>query len=174
MLLDFEKSRLLMVDVQEKLLPAVAGAEAILRNGELLLKGAAEFTVPVVVSEQYPNGLGRTVPELSSLAGVNRPYEKLEFSCYANPALREALDGPGRQTVIFGIEAHVCVLQTAIEMASAGLDVSVVTDAVSSRADFDRQAALRRMGEAGVRLLTTEMVLFEWLRRAGTEPRSAG
>lgn len=169
MLLDVRKSRLLMVDVQERLLSAVVRPEEIIRKGGLLLKGASEFAVPVLVSEQYPKGLGPTIGELAGLAGANRPHEKLEFSCYANPGLREALDGPDRQTVIFGIEAHVCVLQTAIEMTAAGHDVSVVADAVSSRADSDRQAALRRMEGAGVRLLTAEMVLFEWMRRAGTE-----
>jgi len=122
----------------------------------------------VVVSEQYPAGLGRTVPELANLTPANAVHEKVEFSCFANPALHVALSAPDRQTVIFGIEAHVCVLQTAIEMAAASHDVTIVVDAIGSRVAESKEIALRRMQDAGVRLATTEMVLFEWLRRAGT------
>ena len=169
MLLAVEKSQLLMVDVQERLLPAMASPADVLRNGAFLLKGAGEFAVPVLVSEQYPKGIGRTVPDLGRLVGANSVYEKIEFSCYANPALRESLNVAGRQTIIFGIEAHVCVLQTAIDMAEAGHDVTVIADAVSSRAQSSKDLALRRMEKAGVRLATTEMVLFEWLGKAGSE-----
>jgi nicotinamidase-related amidase len=158
-----------MVDVQERLLPAVQEPQEVLRNGALLLRAAGEMAIPVVVSEQYPKGLGPTVPELAALAGSNRAYDKVEFSCFANLALREALGAPGRQTVIFGIEAHVCVLQTALEMTAAGADVAVVADAVSSRGQQNRDLALRRMERQGVRILSTEMVLFEWLRAAGSE-----
>ncbi len=169
MLLDRDRSQILMVDVQERLLPAMAEPEKVLRNGALLLKGATEMAVPVVVSEQYPEGIGRTVPELAALVGANRTHEKIEFSCFANPALKDLLGLPGRQTVIFGIEAHVCVMQTALEMKAAGHDVTVVADAISSRVVESREAALRRMERAGVRIATAEMVLFEWMRRAGTD-----
>jgi len=120
-----------------------------------------------VVSEQYPAGLGRTVPELANLAPANAVHEKVEFSCFANPALHATLSVPDRHTVIFGIEAHVCVLQTAIEMAAAAHDVTIVVDAIGSRVADSKEIALRRMQDAGVRLATTEMVLFEWLRDSG-------
>jgi nicotinamidase-related amidase len=168
MLLRRQKSQLLMVDVQERLLPAMAEPALVTGNGAKLLEGARTLSVPVVVSEQYPQGLGRTVPEMAALAPANAVHEKIEFSCYANPGLREALGGLGRQTVVFGIEAHVCVLQTALEMAEAGHDVTVVADAVSSRARTSKDIALQRFQAAGIRLATTEMVLFEWLRQAGT------
>lgn len=168
MLLQREKSQILMVDVQERLLPAMAEASLVAGNGARLLEAARLLAVPVLVSEQYPQGLGRTVPELAQLAPSNAVHEKLEFSCHANPGLRNALSGPGRQTILFGIEAHVCVLQTALEMAAAQCDVTVVADAVSSRAEQSKAIALQRMQAAGVRLATTEMVLFEWLRQAGT------
>lgn len=168
MLLEREKSQLLMVDVQERLLPAMSDPALVLKNGGRLLEAARTLAVPVLVSEQYPAGLGRTVPELANLAPANAVHEKIEFSCFANPALHVALAAPGRQTVILGIEAHVCVLQTAIEMAAASQDVTIVVDAVGSRVADSKEVALRRMQDAGVRLATTEMVLFEWLRRAGT------
>ncbi|HWA50572.1 MAG TPA: isochorismatase family protein [Dongiaceae bacterium] len=168
MLLQREKSQLLMVDIQERLLPAMAQPGEVTRNGAKLLEGARLLGVPVLVAEQYPAGLGRTVPELANLAPANAIHEKIEFSCYANPALRTALSGEGRQTVIFGIEAHVCVLQTAIEMAEARHDVTVVVDAISSRAEHSKATSLLRFQAAGIRLATTEMILFEWLRRGGT------
>lgn len=168
MLLERERSRLLMVDVQERLLPAMSDAALVLRNGSRLLEAARTMAVPVLVSEQYPAGLGHTVPELASLAPTNAVHEKIEFSCFANAALHESLGVAGGQTVIFGIESHVCVLQTALEMAAASHDVTVVADAVASRVPDSKEIALRRLERAGVRLATTEMVLFEWLRRAGT------
>jgi nicotinamidase-related amidase len=168
MLLERGKSQLLMVDVQERLLPAMSDPTQVLKNGAHLLEAARTLAVPVVVSEQYPAGLGRTVPDLANLAPANAVHEKIEFSCFANPALHGALSGAGKQTVIFGIEAHVCVLQTALEMAMDSHDVTVVVDAVGSRVADSKEIALRRMQDAGVRVVTTEMVLFEWLRRAGT------
>jgi nicotinamidase-related amidase len=168
MLLERDKSQLLMVDVQERLLPAMADPALIVNNGARLLEAARTLAVPVIVSEQYPAGLGHTVPDLAKLTPSNAVHEKLEFSCFANPALRAILSAPGRQTVIFGIEAHVCVLQSALEMAAASQDVTIVADAIGSRAPHSREIALRRMQDAGVRLATTEMILFEWLRRAGT------
>ncbi len=168
MLMQREKSQVLMVDIQERLLPAMAQPGEVTGNGARLLEGARLLAVPVLVSEQYPAGLGRTVPELASLAPANAVHEKIEFSCYANPGLRAALSGDNRQTVIFGIEAHVCVLQTALEMAEARHDVTVVVDAISSRSEHSKETALQRFQAAGIRLATTEMILFEWLRQAGT------
>lgn len=168
MLLERDRSQLLMVDIQERLLPAMADGAAVTGQGGKLLEGARLLGVPVLVSEQYPQGLGRTVPELAELAPANAVYEKVEFSCFANAVLREALGGKDRQTIVFGIEAHVCVLQSALEMAAAGRDVTVVADAVSSRLDASKAVALQRLQAGGVRLATTEMVLFEWLRRAAT------
>ena len=168
MLLERDKSQLLMVDIQERLLPAMSDAALVVNNGGRLLEAARTLAVPVIVSEQYPAGLGHTVPELAKLTPSNAVHEKLEFSCFANAALRTILSATGRQTVIFGIEAHVCVLQSALEMAAASHDVTVVVDAIGSRAAHSKEIALRRMQDAGVRLATTEMILFEWLRRAGT------
>ena len=168
MLLHRDRSQLLLVDIQDRLQPAIHDGATVVRNGTRMLEAARTLSVPIMVSEQYPQGLGHTVAELQPLLPGNGVYEKVEFSCFANPALRNILSGAGKQTIIFGTEAHVCVLQTVLEMKEAGCDVTVVVDAVGSRALESKDVALRRMQDAGVRLATTEMVLFEWLRRAGT------
>lgn len=165
MLLDRNLSQLLVVDMQERLAPAVAGIDAVEHACRRLLEGARELAVPVLVSEQYPRGLGHTLPSLLPLIEGNVAHEKMEFSCFANPGLRQAL-GIGRQTVICGIEAHVCVLQTALEMKLAGHDVALVADAVASRRPENRVLALERAARAGIEIVSTEMVLFEWLRSA--------
>lgn len=168
MLVERDRSQLLMVDIQERLLPAMSDPVLVVKNGGRLLEAARILAVPVVVSEQYPAGLGRTVPELANLAPANAVHEKMEFSCFANAGLRAALSGAEKQTIIFGIEAHVCVLQTALEMAADSRDVTIVVDAIGSRVADSKEIALRRLQDAGVQLATTEMILFEWLRRAGT------
>ena len=161
---------LLMIDVQERLLPAMHDRDAVLRNGAILLKTAARLEIPVLISEQYPRGLGPTVAELRSLANAEAAVGKLCFSCHGEPALRDRIAAQGReQIVIFGIEAHVCVLQSALDFRTAGKAVFVVADAVSSRVSANRRLALARMRQEGVRIVSTEMVLFEWLRRAGTD-----
>jgi nicotinamidase-related amidase len=168
-LIDKEKSRLLVVDVQERLALVIAGQAEIERQCGLLIQGARRLGVPILFSEQYPKGLGRTLPALLALAGSNRTVEKIEFSCFSNPALRAELsDGTRPQTIVCGTEAHVCVLQTVLEMKAAGHDVVVVADAVGSRRPESSEIALERMRRSGVPVVTTEMVLFEWMRRADT------
>ncbi|WP_374374662.1 isochorismatase family protein [Dongia sp.] len=167
MLLERARSQLLVVDVQERLAPAIDGIEGVERNCRILLEAAHKLAVPVMISEQYPHGLGHTLPSLLPHAGGNQVFEKLEFSCFANHALRTALTEHGnRETVICGTEAHVCVLQTALEMKGAGHEVVIVADAVSSRSLANRALALDRAARAGIEIVSTEMVLFEWLRSA--------
>ena len=157
----------MLVDMQTGLVPAMATAAATTKACALLLTAAREVGVPIAISEQYPKGLGRTVPELASLAGTNQFFEKIEFSCHANPGLQAALMAGDRgQIVIAGIEAHVCVLQTALDLRAAGREVFVVADAISSRQPESRAVAIERMAKAGVEIVTAEMVLFEWLRTA--------
>jgi nicotinamidase-related amidase len=166
MLLERAKSLLLLVDMQERLVPAMAGAADVTANCSILLRAAEALAVPVLASEQYPKGLGPTVPELVALAP--RRLEKVEFSVYANPAIRDELSRSGRkQVVLCGIEAHVCVLQTGLELVEAGFQVFVAADAVASRRPESREVALQRLGRAGATLITAEMALFEWLRSAG-------
>ena len=166
MLLERAKSLLLLVDMQERLVPVMADAAEVTARCGILLSAANALDVPVLASEQYPKGLGGTIPELAELAPVR--LEKLEFSAYANHAIKDELTRAGRlQIVLAGVEAHVCVLQTGLELIAAGFQVFVAADAVASRRAESRDVALQRIGRAGATLITVEMALFEWLRSAG-------
>ena len=172
MLLSPSKSSLLIVDVQEKLLPAMANAEDVVKRGSILLHAAKTLDVPVTVSEQYPKGLGRTVHALHEGVGNAPIFEKLNFSYWRDISLRARLIGlhdTGRpQVIIAGLEAHVCVAQTAIDLAQSGFGVFVVADAVSSRAESSISLALNRMAQCGIEVVNTEMAVFELLGKAGT------
>ena len=165
-ILQAETSRLLIVDVQEKLAPTIAGLERPLAACRFLIEGAKLFHVATYVTEQYPKGLGPTVRELAEL--LPPPVIKHEFSCCPSlgwPSAQETADGRF-QIVVAGIEAHVCVCQTALELQAAGYRVFVVADAVASRRETDRQIALERMSSAGITLVTAESVIFEWCGRS--------
>ncbi len=167
-MMNAETSQLLLIDIQERLAPAVSdGGRAVERAG-LLLDAAARLGVPHTISEQYPRGLGPTVAAVLERADPARVFDKVHFSCQADDRLAAALAGAGRpEAVLCGMEAHVCVLQTALEMAEAGYRVRVVADAVASRKAPDRDLAIERMRGAGVAVVSSEMVVFEWLRTAG-------
>lgn len=169
MLLKKEDSILLLVDVQEKLTPAVLDAQAFIARCEWLLKLAKKMDVPILVSEQYSKGLGATIEPLRSHTNPQDAVEKTHFSCMGEPNYTVRLKNYNKkQLILIGIEAHVCVLQTAIEMKEAGFDVFVVVDAVSSRHSLDLKFGLKRMKQEGIHLVTSEMVFFEWVRKAGT------
>lgn len=168
MLLGVEKSMLLIVDIQERLAPAMTGSDAMIARAGTLMRAAGMMDLPVLVSEQYPKGLGPTVPEIAGLAPEGAIRDKLHFSCADDPDLRAAIQEAGReQVVLAGIEAHVCVLQTALGLQALGLEVAVAADAVASRNDADMERALARMAANGVEIVTAEMVIFEWLHTAG-------
>nr|VFK47332.1 MAG: Nicotinamidase-related amidase [Candidatus Kentron sp. TC]VFK50032.1 MAG: Nicotinamidase-related amidase [Candidatus Kentron sp. TC]VFK63117.1 MAG: Nicotinamidase-related amidase [Candidatus Kentron sp. TC] len=169
MLLDESDSLLLMVDVQEKLVPAIHDREAIIARCAWLMKVADVMGVPLLVSEQYPKGLGPTVSALRELAPKEAFMEKTHFSCVAAPECGARIDASGRdRIVIAGIEAHVCVLQTALDLAAGGKRVFVVADAVSSRDPRNVELAMERMRSAGITIVSREMVLFEWAHRSDT------
>ncbi len=169
-LIEAADSCLIAVDLQERLAPAISGGDAALRKASLLLRAAARLDVPVLLTEQYPKGLGGTLPEIARLAHQAGKLEKIAFSALAEPGFRERLRALGRgQAVLLGTEAHVCVLQTGLDILSDGLALFAVADAVGSRDPADARAALRRLERAGATIVTAEMVVFEWLRRAGTQ-----
>jgi nicotinamidase-related amidase len=172
MLIDASKATLLLVDVQERLLPAMTAPDEMLKRCAILLKAARALDVPVTVSEQYPKGLGRTVPDLKAEIGNAPVFEKLAFSCWKEPALKDHLIGHHESqrplVILAGIEAHVCVIQTAADLSAAGFGVFAVADAMSSRASSSHALALDRMRQNGVSVVNTEMVVFELLRQAGT------
>lgn len=170
MLVDLEDSLLLVVDVQQRLAPAVAGHQAVEAQVARLIRGARRLGVPILASEQYPEGLGPTVPALAELLRPEERIAKRAFSCAGEPAFMEALARAGRgQVVICGMEAHVCLLQTAIGLAEARYRVFAVADAMGSRDPADREIALQRMAGLGIEPVTSEMVLFEWLGRSDHE-----
>ena len=169
MLLNKEESILLVVDVQEKLTPAVLNCSAFIARCEWLLKLAMRMDVPIFVSEQYPSGLGATIEQFRPYFNQGECAEKIHFSCMSDPDYpRRLKQFNKKQVILIGIEAHVCVMQTALEMQEAGFDVFVVVDAVSSRNELDLKYGLKRMKQDGVHLITAEMVFFEWIRKAGS------
>jgi nicotinamidase-related amidase len=174
MLMNAKRSHLLVVDLQARLMPAIHDGDAVLRNVGVLLQAAARLGVPVTVTEQYPKGLGSTVPSVAEILPPRTVVlPKTSFSAAGDPAISEriaALRGEGRdQLVICGAEAHICVLQSALGFKNTGLEVFVVADAVSSRSPHSVAAACARLLHAGCHWATTEMVAFEWMERAATD-----
>ena len=158
---------LLVVDVQGKLVSLISGHERIVWNIRRLLDGAKTLGVAAAATEQYPQGLGPTVPELAQRLG--KIPGKHSFSCGACSQIFHEWDRRGIFRVLLaGIEAHVCVQQTAFDLLASGRRVYVAVDAVGSRFEIDYQTALRRMESAGATLTTTEAALFEWCQRSGT------
>ncbi len=173
MLLSAATSSLLVIDMQDRLLPAMAGGQEALARCGILIAAAKTLGLPVAVSEQYPKGLGHSVPAITEKTGNAPVFAKTEFSGWRNEALKTHLialhEGGRPQVVVAGIEAHVCVLQTAIDLALAGFGVFAVADAMASRAPASVALAQERMRQAGVEVVNTEMVVFELLGKAGTE-----
>lgn len=168
MLIKPDQSSLLVVDMQDKLLLHVHDWQRILDNVIWLVQVAQKVGVPVQASEQYPKGLGRTQADLAALLPAGAVAEKSHFSCVAAQCLNELPGADRPQVVICGIEAHVCVLQTALELLEQGREVFVVADAVASRRRADCDLALERIRDNGIDIVTREMVAFEWLQQAGT------
>ena len=151
-------SLLLVVDIQQKLAPAIHDSERVVANSIRLLDGARQLGVPAFVSEQYIKGLGPSLEAIRAAAVDARFFEKTHFSCAAEPGVIDLLRAAKRpQIILTGTEAHVCVLQTAFGLLA------------SSRTPENRSAAIERMRAAGIGIVTTEMVLFEWLHQAGTD-----
>ena len=168
MLIRSSESVLAVIDMQARLVPAMQAPARTIRNTKTLLAGAEEMEIPILVTEQYPEGLGPTVPELR-LPAAAQVLPKMHFSCLEDPGFSAALQGLGRrQVVLTGMEAHICVMQTAASLIEAGYQVFVVSDATASRSLESEAACIARLTAIGAGIVTTEMVIFEWLGRAGT------
>jgi nicotinamidase-related amidase len=160
-------SVLLVIDVQEKLFRVMYQKEQFADNLQRLIKGIQVLEVPVLVTEQYPQGLGPTIPEIAGLLTVVKPYPKVNFSCCGDEAFLRAFQQAHRkQVLIAGIESHICVYQTAADLISAGYEVHVVGDAVSSRTGQNKNTGIHMMLESGAKLTSTEAALFELLKVA--------
>ncbi|AXK38316.1 hydrolase [Crenobacter cavernae] len=168
MLMELERATLLVIDVQEKLVPAVHDADRLVARTRWLLEVAADLGLPTVISEQYPKGLGHTLPTLLDAAPGAQVVDKVHFSCVAGACLPDSLMARD-QVIVCGMETHVCVLQTVLELRAAGKDVFVVADAVASRSVTDHELGLARMQGTGAQIVSREMVLFELLKSASHE-----
>ena len=160
---------LVLIDMQDRLADVMPRRDAVVATSALLARVAGTLEVPVIVTRQYPAGLGDTVAELREVCGDRDPVDKTTFDCLAEPGFRERLEGLSRrQVIIAGMEAHICVTQTALSLLGEGYLVHVVADAVCSRRDDDRDVALGRVRAAGAVVTTAESVIYEALGRAGT------
>jgi len=169
MLLDRERCFLLIVDMQERLVPAVLDREAVVGNALRLVTVARRLAVPVLMTEHCPAKIGPLVPELRGAVGAEAILPKVHFAAAREPDCAARFAALGRPlAVLAGTEAHVCVLQSALSLLDAGYRPVVVSDAVSSRNAHDRDVAAQRLRDAGVGIVTTEMVIFEWLNRGDT------
>lgn len=163
------KTAFIIIDVQERLMPVIHGKDEVFENVNRLIEGAKILGVPLLVTEQYPKGLGHTCAEISLPEG-QEIIEKICFSCIGSELVNEWLKEQGvKNIVIAGVEAHICVLKTALEALDEGFKVHVVADAVSSRKEYSKQIALERMRQSGAFVATTEMVLFQLMETAGTD-----
>lgn len=165
-----EDTLAICVDYQEKLMPAIFDGEAVLERAEILIKGLHALQVPVLVTQQYTKGLGKTVEPVHSALGEYVPFEKLTFGAYDDAGIKAAVDEYGRKTIlVFGTETHICVLQTALGLREAGYHVVLVDDCCGSRKPTDRESAFRRAMSEGIAVCCSEAVLFELTAVAGTE-----
>ena len=163
-----DESVLVVIDMQARLVPAMQAPARTIRNSRTLLVAAEQMGVPVIVTEQYPEGLGPTVPELGSLEKAT-VLPKMHFSCMEDSGFAAHFRRLGRkQAVLTGMEAHICVKQTAASMIEEGFEIFVVSDATAARTLESESACIARLSACGAGIVTTEMVIFEWLGRAGT------
>lgn len=159
----------IVIDIQEKLLPAMSNQETLISNCSKLIGGMLELGLPLLVTQQYTKGLGNTVAEIASCFPVFEPIEKTTFSCYDEPGFVERIEDLSRSNVIVcGIESHVCVMQTAIDLKMAGYNPVVIADAISSRKDESKAIAMERFRYEGIMVSSVESVLFELLRSASS------
>ena len=159
----------LVIDLQQKIVPATSDVPRLLERSIFFLSGLAIYSIPVVSTRQYPKGLGDTLPEISEVMKNETTFDKTTFSCLDSPEIRNYFKADSRANVVIaGIEAHICVLQTALDLIELGKNVYLVADCVSSRNPFDMKIAFKRMFRAGVVPTTAEAALFEIAHAAGS------
>lgn len=158
----------LIIDMQERLFPVMNEKDTLLKNSQVLVEGLAKLSVPLIFSQQYTKGLGETLPEIKTLIPEFSYFEKKEFSCWDNPEISGKLKNLAAKNIIIGgIESHVCVLQTAVDLKAAGLNPIVVMDCVSSRSQANYELAKERFRAEGIMMTSYESILFELTRSAG-------
>lgn len=166
-MLDTEKCSLVVVDVQGKLAALMYDRDALFKNIQILIKAAKILDIPIVWSQQCPASLGPTIPQIAELLADNQPIDKASFSCCGDEQFISKLNSLNRRQVLLcGIETHICIYQTAVDLREKGYAVFVIADAVSSRTLDNKQIALSKMQDAGINIYSTEMALFELLKTA--------
>jgi len=161
---------LVIVDIQERLLPAIFEQERLVQQAVRLIKGAAILGIPIFATEQYKKGLGATVPEIASAITGFAPLEKVTFSAFRADGFHNSLkDKKIIDVLLCGMEAHICILQTCLDLLDAGFTVFVVADAISAREPKNTELAMKRMHDSGAVIVSTEMVLFELLGHSRAE-----
>ncbi len=169
--LEADRCALVVVDIQEKLLPPIFNKDALVKNSQLLIRVAHILKMPVMITTQYAKGLGATVKDIAELAPDVVPIDKLDFSCFGKDAFCsavKALPGNRNTMLLCGMESHICVMQTALGALQQGYLVHVASDAVGSRAEWNWKIGLDRMQAAGAVISSTEMMIYELLRQSGT------
>src|SRR5215475_10216327 len=169
--LEADQCALVVIDIQEKLLPPIFQKEQLVRNAQLLIRAAGILKIPALVSTQYAKGLGTTVPEVASLLPGTEAIDKTLFSCFGSDvfcSMVKRLSGQRTTLLLCGMESHICVAQTALAAVREGYLVHVASDAVSSRTEWNWKIGLDRMRAAGAVISSTEMVIYEALRSSGT------
>jgi nicotinamidase-related amidase len=169
--LDAEQCALIVIDIQEKLLPPIFHKEELVRNSKLLVRAADVLKLPTVMSTQYAKGLGKTVPEIASLLPETEAIDKDQFSCFGSEAfctLLKRLPGKRNTLLLCGMESHICVTQTALSALREGYLVHVASDAVGSRTEWNWKIGLERMRAAGAVISSTEMMIYELMRSSSS------
>jgi|SRR5579862_8506679 len=169
--LEAEQCALIVIDIQEKLLPPIFQKDQLVRNSQLLIRAAHILKIPALVSTQYAKGLGATVPDVASLLPGTDPIDKTLFSCFGSDAFCSLLKRlPGHRTTLLlcGMESHICVTQTALAALRDGYMVHVASDAVSSRTEWNWKIGLDRMRAAGAVISSTEMMIYELMRSSSS------
>jgi nicotinamidase-related amidase len=166
-----EDTMALVIDFQERLVPVIHNNEELLHNTQILMKGLQTLGIPMLVTQQYTKGIGMTVPVLSEVLGEEFAYyDKITFSCAEDETILQKIEAAGKKNIIIcGIEAHICVLQTVIDLIAKGYQVVLVENCVGSRKESDRQVGIKRAVAEGAILTSYESILFELTRVAGTE-----
>jgi nicotinamidase-related amidase len=168
--LEVDRCALIVVDIQEKLLPPIFQKEYLVKNSQLLIRLAGILKLPTLMTTQYAKGLGNTIPEIASLLPETRPVDKQMFSCFGSDtfcSLLKKLPGNRNTVLLCGMESHICVTQTALGAIREGYIVHVASDAVSSRTEWNWKIGLERMRAAGAVISSTEMMIYELLRSSG-------
>lgn len=158
------------IDFQERLVPVISGNDQIVERTKILLNGLNVLEIPTILTRQYPRGLGDTIDEIKSLTESCKVFDKISFSCYDDVDIKKAINNFNKKNVIIcGVESHVCVLQTIIDLQQNGFQAIYVNDCAGSRFDSDKNIALHRIIQEGALVTSSEAILFELTRAAGTD-----